>query len=157
MKIQLLILLICTMFMSCNNKVHFKQFGEFKFSGDFTSTINGKPSYKEPQALRSSFKQFLNICSDQPMDEESFIEDCILLRKKDLEEIKKILEVNDLILTTRPLKKILKKSEYTKRDGCDYWSLKIVELVLDKESKEEGVIYIYKIAPKNSYRLNLCP
>ena len=141
---------------SCSKEVPIEFIGDYEFVGEFTATINDVPTSDNPYWIQNSFRQLMNTCSNLPVGYTTFSQTCIGFEDADKEKLAKLLEEYDIIVSQVPIKQILKNTQFTKQDGCDYYG-QIVEVIPDKSKVEEKRIYLYKIAPKNEYRFVLCP
>jgi len=157
-----LILLLIVLLLSCNStsskKINYELIGEYKFIGEFTPTINGKVTSGKNYKIRRSYQQLMNICSDKPYSYDEFLEKCINIQDLTKEDLNRLFKKHDLITSTVKINTILENTEYTRSDGCDYTSDKLVEVHTENSVKrQEGKIYLYKMWPKGKYRFNACP
>lgn len=144
--------------MSCTSDVELQYLGDFKLNTRLATTYGGKPINDTGYRLIRTPKEFLSLCTDQPLEFSIFLKECveidtILTNYKKLEDI---LRQNDIVISTVPILHIRRGTEYTESDGCPYLAKELVEVVLASPIGD-GRMYIYTISSKGKYRFTTCP
>lgn len=162
MKLKVILLFSITLFYaSCSNEVNITFIGDYEFIRELTPTINENPTIDEPYSsdepywITENYEQLINTCCGSIINYQDFNNNCIKFKDITKEDLIVILSDYDIIISEKPIKKILRNTAFTKQDGCDYY-MEPVEVVLE-DTKKINRIFLYKVKPKGQYRTMLCP